>query len=163
MGASDAALGNVNPNNASAIIAVQKATAAPLEIQRLAMYQFVEDYVRVIVDMIIANYGVREVCYVDDSGNEISEMVDFSAVDVNALSLNVDVGASAYWSELTQLGTLDNLFAKGVITDALLYLESVPDGYIKNKSKIMSKLKEHMDAQKQMIKEDTQNEMPAMQ
>ncbi|MFQ7004766.1 MAG: hypothetical protein ACLRRT_14530 [Ruthenibacterium lactatiformans] len=34
MGASDAALGNVTPDNTSAIIAVQKATSMPLELQR---------------------------------------------------------------------------------------------------------------------------------
>ena len=35
MGASDAALGNVKPDNTSAIIATQQATAIPLENQRL--------------------------------------------------------------------------------------------------------------------------------
>jgi len=46
MGASDAALGNVKPENTSAILAVQKASSAPLELQRLAFYQFVEDAFR---------------------------------------------------------------------------------------------------------------------
>lgn len=147
MGASDAALGNVKPDNASAIIAVQKATAAPLELQRLALYQFVEDYVRIIADMIAAHYGLREISYVDGEGNSVNELFDFADIDFDAMTLNVNVGASAYWSELTQLGTLDNLFAKGVIDDALLYLESVPDSYVRNKAKIMSKLKERKDAQ----------------
>ncbi len=171
MGASDVALGNTKADNASAIIAVQKATAAPLEVQRLALYQFVEDYVRIIIDMIIAHYGVREVSFVDDDGNEICETIDFSSVDCNALSLDVNVGASAYWSELTQINTLDNLFAKGVINDALLYLESVPDGYVRNKSKILQKLRERMAAQqavqpepaKKNAKENIQHEMSALQ
>lgn len=142
MGASDTALGNVNPDNTSAIIAVQKATAAPLEVQRLALYQFVEDYVRIIIDMMIAHYGIREVAYTNKNGQEVVEPVDFSHIDCAAMTLDVNVGASAYWSELTQLGTLDNLFAKGVIDDALLYLESMPDNYIKNKNKIVQKLRE---------------------
>lgn len=142
MGASDAALGNVRPDNASAIIAVQKATAAPLELQRLALYQFVEDYVRIIADMIAAHYGLREISHVDKDGNETLEWFDFADIDLEAMTLNVNVGASAYWSELTQLGTLDNLFAKGVIDDALLYLENVPDNYIRNKAKIMRTLKD---------------------
>lgn len=39
MGASDAALGNIKPDNTSAIIAVQKATAVPLELVRQSYYQ----------------------------------------------------------------------------------------------------------------------------
>ena len=41
LGASDAALGEVNPENTSAIIAVQQASAIPLETVKLNMYQFV--------------------------------------------------------------------------------------------------------------------------
>lgn len=43
MGASDAALGNVSPNNTSAIIALQQATSAPLQLNKLAFYRFAEE------------------------------------------------------------------------------------------------------------------------
>ncbi|MEG1558440.1 MAG: hypothetical protein RR368_08385, partial [Oscillospiraceae bacterium] len=147
MGASDAALGNIKPDNTSAIIAVQKASAAPLELQRLAMYQFIEDSIRIVIELIRAHYGIRIIEKTDGLTGE-TELFDFSAIDYDELDLKVDVGASAYWSELTQMGTLDNLFAKGVITDALLYLEGVPDGYIKNKSKIIEKLRNETAAMK---------------
>ena len=42
MGASDAMLGNVTPTNTSAIVAVQQATAAPLELVKLEFYRFIE-------------------------------------------------------------------------------------------------------------------------
>ncbi len=170
MGASDAALGNVKPDNASAIIAVQKATAAPLELQRLALYQFLEDSVRIVVDIIAENYGQREVRFVDGEGKSIDEWFDFGTLDVRAMSLNVNIGASAYWSELTQLGTLDNLFARGVIDDALVYLDSIPDSYVRNKAKIMRTLRERMEknGEQQMPlnptkKEGTNRELPGMQ
>ncbi|MDO4566655.1 MAG: hypothetical protein Q4B42_04930 [Oscillospiraceae bacterium] len=145
MGASDAALGNVRPDNTSAIIAVQKATAAPLDLQRLALYQFVEDYVRIIADMICATYGPRRVRFTDENGEPSFESFDFSKLDLQSMQLKVEVGASAYWSELTQLGTLDSLFAKGIIDDALVYLESVPDSYIRNKGRILQRLRERKD------------------
>lgn len=61
MGASDAALGNINPDNTSAIIAVQRATSMPLELQKLDFYRVVEDEVRIWLDMMAAFYGVRPV------------------------------------------------------------------------------------------------------
>ena len=135
MGASDASLGNIRPDNTSAIIATQKASAMPLELQRLEYYRFTEDYVRIIVDLICAHYGHRTL----ELDGEICAF-DFANVDVSALGLKVDVGAATYWSELMQMQTLDNLFSLGIITDAITYLESVPDRYISGKAKILERL-----------------------
>ncbi|MBC8537269.1 hypothetical protein [Feifania hominis] len=142
MGASDAALGNVKPDNTSAIIAVQKASSAPLELQRLSFYQLIEDSVRIMIDIMRADYGVRKVEMTDTlSGQQTTGQVDFAALDLEAMEINVDVGASSYWSELTQIQTMDNLFTKGIITDAVTYLESIPDKYIRNKNKIVEQLR----------------------
>ena len=141
MGASDAALGDVRPENTSAILAVQNATAAPLELQKRALYQFTEDCVRVVAELVCAHCGPRRMRWTDEAGAEHAELFDFSALDPAALRLNVEVGASSYWSELKQMTTLDNLFAKGVLSDALLYLESVPDGYIRNKRAMIERLR----------------------
>ena len=127
MGDSDAALGNVRPDNTSAIIAVQKASAMPLELQRMAFYQFVEDYVRIFIDIMRVDYGLRTVTTVDEKGNIISAPVDFGQLNDMNLKLNIEVGASTYWSELLQVQTMDNLFSIGIISDAITYLESIPD------------------------------------
>lgn len=133
MGASDAALGNVKPDNTSAIIATQKASAMPLELQRLAFYRFTEEYVRIILDIICANYGFRR------AGDKF---FDFSRISERDMTLKVDVGAATYWSELIQAQTLDNMFTKGIIADAVTYLEQIPDRYIKGKAKLIEKLRE---------------------
>lgn len=76
MGASDAALGNIsNPNNTSAIVAVQQASSAPLEIQRLDYYQFMEDIVRVMADIMGAKYGVRK-CRVTETEAKALNLID---------------------------------------------------------------------------------------
>ncbi len=142
MGASDAALGNVRPDNTSAIIAVQKATAMPLELQRMSFYQFVEDYVRIFLEIMAADYGEREVVYRDADGNPQKGRFDFGQLKDLSLKLNIDVGAATYWSELMQVQTTDQLFSRGIISDAVTYLEAIPDGYIKNKGEIIKKLKE---------------------
>lgn len=140
MGASDAALGNINPQNTSAIIATQKASAMPLELQKLAFNRFTEEYVRTIVDMMSVDYGLREV-QGEENGEVITELFDFSADGAYELSLKVDIGSAAYWSELMQVQTMDNLFAKGVITDVITYLEGIPEQYLRNKGKLLAKLK----------------------
>ncbi len=136
MGANDAVLGNVNPQNTSALIQVQKASAAPLELQRLSFYQFIEDYIRIVLDIIRTKYGIRRVC-----GTQGGGWVDFSALDFDR-EINVDIGASAYFSEAAQIQTMDNLFKAGIITDARLFVESLPDKALPNKNKILQQLKQ---------------------
>ena len=141
LGATDVALGNIAMDNTSAIIALQNAASAPLALQKLSFYQFWEDCVLIMLDMIRAYYGVREVNF--GAGEEnASVFVDFFAVDTDAMRLSVDVGAASYWSELVQIETADNLYKNGIITDAVTYLESIPDKYIRGKNKIIARLEE---------------------
>ena len=139
MGASDAALGNVKPDNTSAIIAVQQASAIPLELQKLSFYQFVEDYCRIMVDMMRCDFGPR-LAKVSIDGEERVLPFDFSQIESAIADMNVDVGASSYWSEIVQTQTADNLFSNQII-DPVLYLESIPSKYIKNKNKIIQALR----------------------
>ena len=145
LGASDAALGNVRPENTSAIIAVQEAAAAPLELQRLSYYQFWEDSMRILLDLMRCRYGEREIVF-DPGDGPASVFLDFGLVDYDGLGLKVDVGKANYWSELLQVQTADNLFRSGVLTDAVSYLESVPDKYIHNKNKLIAGLRERQAA-----------------
>lgn len=147
MGASDASLGNVKPDNTSAIIAVQKASAMPLELQRMGFYQFVEDYIRIFLDMMRVDYGIREVTYENENGESQRAFYDFSRIGRFRWKLNVNIGASTYWSELMQMQTLDNLFAQKVITDPADYLESVPSQYVPNKQKLLAKIREQQQVQ----------------
>lgn len=141
MGANDAALGSVRPDNTSAIIALQQANAVPLQLQKLGFYQFIEDAIRVMLEIMRVDFGSRYIFLPNEDGIKEEILYDFSKVDLDALQLRVDVGASAYWSQLTQMQTMDNLFAKGIITDAITYLEGVPDEYVKGKNQIIAKLK----------------------
>ena len=166
MGASDAALGNVsNPNNTSAIVAVQQASSVPLEIQKLDYYQFVEDVVRAMLDIMGNRYGTRIVRISEEQAQALNLVrtdpltgmpildqmgmpqyqtsipIDFSQLKTLTYDLNVDVGQASYWSEQTQVQTADALFDRGVITDPVMYLEMIPDKYIKNKAKIIEALK----------------------
>ena len=142
MGANDVVLGNVQPDNTSAILAVQKSAVVPLELQRMAFYRYMEDVVRIILDIMACDYGVRMTRL--EQGRLVE--TDFSKLSGMELRTNVDVGASSYWSELMQVQTLDRLFERGILSDAALYLESVPASYIRNKDKIIESIKKRQAA-----------------
>ena len=136
-GATDAALGNVRPDNTSAIIALQKASGIPLELVKQDFYQCIEDLGRIWMDMMAAYYGVR---YVQPEGEGRAVPFDFGVLKQTHLSLKLDVGGSAYWSEIAQINTLDNLLAQGKI-GIVDYLERIPSGYISQQQELIETLK----------------------
>ena len=138
-GATDTALGNVKPDNTSAIIALQKASGVPLELVKQNFYQCVEDLGRIWLDLMRVYYGERLV-RVDRADSARAEGFDFSALERVVLSLRLDVGGSSYWSEIAQMNTLDNLLAQGKI-DVVDYLERVPNGYIANQQGLIETLR----------------------
>lgn len=145
MGANDAALGNIKPDNTSAIIATQKASAMPLELQRFEFYRFTEEYVRIIIDMMRADYGKRRTSVTVD-GMLFDVDFDYSTLDGANYNTKVEVGQASYWSELTQIQTMDNLFAKGIIADAADYLDGIPSKYVRNKEKLVKELRKKAKA-----------------
>ena len=100
-----------------------------------------------MVDIIRARYGLRKVMINDEEGTEQYALVDFNSLPYDAMEINVEVGSSAYWSELMQIQTADNLFNKHIITDAITYLETIPDRYIRNKGKILEQLRQMQENQ----------------
>ncbi len=152
MGTSDVALGDARPDNSSAIIALQRASNAPLELVKRNMYQAVEDLGLIYLDMMRVYYGSRPVeepivekNQVQPLGMELTEQTvngefDFSVLEQLPMSLKLDVGASSFWSEITTIQTLDNLLAKNKISlDD--YLERIPEGYVTKKQELIEKIR----------------------
>ena len=154
MGASDAALGDTRPDNTSAIVALQRASNAPLELVKLNMYECIEDLGRIYLDMMRAYYGRRYVQVKMLTKDELSRQplgmnlqdsdvntpFDFSILNKIPMSLKLDVGASAYWSEIMTVQTLDNLLMNGKL-DLVAYLERIPEGYVSKRQELIEKLK----------------------
>ena len=135
MGATDAALGDVRPDNTSAIIALQKASQVPLELTRQDLYQCIEDLGLIWLDLMRVYYGQR---LVDADGVPVP--FDFGVLEKAKLTLKLDVGGSAYWSEIAQVNTLDNLLARGKFS-LVDYLERIPGGYIPDKEGLAASLR----------------------
>ena len=157
MGASEASLGTVHPDNTSAIIAVQSATAAPLELTKMEFYRFTEDWARIFLDMMGVHYGVRTLDLPDEDGGEPQKQsFDFSSLAGQDMNLQVDIGAASYWSEIMQTTTNDHLLESGVISDPLVYLENVPDYQVRGKHDLLHALR----VQRQTQKEEAKNAQP---
>lgn len=152
LGATPAALGDTRPDNTSAIIALQRAASTPSEITKQNLYQSLEDLGKIYMDFMAEYYGTRDVFVhpPKELGAEVLQFAgvtdkvptkfDFETLKDMHFTLKLDVGASAYWSEIASMQTLDNLLMQGKI-DVVDYLERVPAGYITKKEELVEKLK----------------------
>lgn len=147
LGISDASLGNIDPKNTSATIAVQKSSAIPLENPRANLYEWIEDIGQVLFDMMGTYYGMRPVI-IEVDGQKQAIQFDFGQFKNMWLNVKADVGESSYWSEIAAIQTLDNLLAQGHI-DLISYLERVPDEYIPQKEELISQIKQNMQMQQE--------------
>jgi hypothetical protein len=158
LGVSDAALGQIDPKNTSAIIAVQKASAIPLENPKANLYEWVEDIGHILFDMMGTYYGPRPIVREQEVPDpvtgqlipkKVTEMFDFSIFKNMWLDVKADVGESSYWSQIAANQTLDNMLAAGHI-DIIQYLERVPDEYIPQKEDLIAQIKQRMVQQQAM-------------
>lgn len=145
LGVTDVALGDIKPENTSAIVAAAEQASAPLVFQRLANHQLWEDLVNIIIDIIREMYGKREI--IDERKNEDGKIIrkkmeyDFSKIDYDGFGIRVDIGTASYWSQLMQVQTMDSFFKNGIIDDAVLYLEHLPEGLVSGKDEIIEEIK----------------------
>lgn len=138
LGASDVALGDTRPDNTSAIIALQRAAATPMELTRQNLLQCIEDQGRIYKAFMAEYYGER---YVEVEHPELGEKVtvrfDFSTLNSVPCSIGLDAGASSYWSEIANMQTLDNLLMQGKIPTSE-YLRRLPNGQITDREALVA-------------------------
>lgn len=149
LGVGDASLGNVTMNNATAIIAIQKSAAVPLENVKAAFYEFVEDCGKIIIDMMGTYYGLRPVVITGPNNERSVENFDFKQLKDMWLHIKIDVGNSSYFSEVASVQTLDNLLNNGFL-EFIEYLKRIPDEIIPNKQELINSI-EQQDLYKQAI------------
>jgi hypothetical protein len=125
LGINDAAVGNVNPDNTSAMALAEKLTSVPLENLRSNLYEFTEQVVDNILDMVGTKYGIRPVKVSKGEDTQIV-MYDFSKIKNLNINKRIDVGAIGYASELSSLKELKDLLNMGAIT-VVDYLKRLPE------------------------------------
>ncbi|MBQ4649056.1 MAG: hypothetical protein IJB76_07840 [Clostridia bacterium] len=135
LGATDTALGDVDPKNTSAILALQKAAAIPLENIKRNLFSFAEGIGLVWLDFIFAYYDDLRLV---ETG-EGYEKLPLSRYKNCIFDCRVEAGTASYWSEIASLNTLDALLQAGKIT-LKQYLERIPDKLIPKKNELLEEV-----------------------
>ena len=138
-GANDAALGNVRPDNAAAIIQMREAATAPMQVYMNRFYDFIEDIARIWADFWLNLYGDRQLKLEDRSG---TQYIPFNAERYRSLLITarVDVGAATVYSEAVVIQTLNNLLS-GKFISFDQFLERIPNGLIPDVSGLRDDIK----------------------
>jgi hypothetical protein len=165
LGATDAQMGNVKPDNTSALMVLQSNSEVPLENTRALLYEWVEDIGSILLDMMGTYYGKRPLVHdkefeepvmgpggvpqIDPMTGQMKtqKMVrkvvkefDFSQLKHLFLNVSIDAGATTYFSEIAMVQTLDNLRRDGTL-DIIAYLERIPEKLIPRKQELIEDLK----------------------
>ncbi len=168
LGATDAQMGSVRPDNTSALMVLQNASEVPLENTRAGLHEWVEDIGAILLDMMGTYYGKRPIVrekVIDEPvlgaegkqlidpmtgkpastkvSRRVVEEFDFSVFKHLWLNISVDVGATTYYSEIAMVQTLDNLRRDGTL-NIIEYLERMPDKLITRKQELIESLKKRL-------------------
>jgi len=168
LGATDAQLGNVKPDNTSALMVLQSSAEVPLENTRAGLYEWLEDIGAILLDMIGTYYGTRpmvrdrefEDLVLGSDGNPVLDPItgqmktakvtrrvlveyDFTKFKKLWCNVRVNAGATTYYSEIAMVQTLDNLRRDGTL-EVIDYLERIPDKLVPRKAELIRELRRRM-------------------
>ncbi len=127
-GATSAALGDVEPQNTSAIQALRTASMLPLRMLKQRYFGFLEEISRIWAEFWISLYGERKLKIQDENGTWYME---FSGEDFKntVLSCAVDIGESDTFDATLSISVLDKLLDSGHI-NLKQYLRRLPKGLL---------------------------------
>lgn len=148
-GAGDIATGDVNPESASgkAILAVQQAAQQPLVEQLSALKQFVEDLVRIWLDMFVT-YSTEGMTLEDTvpdpmTGEEVIELVTIPQTVLQELqaTVKVDITPKGAFDKYAQELSLENLLNNGLfnvqrLAELKIYVKLLDDDSVMPKAKL---------------------------
>lgn len=149
-GANDAALGNMRPDNATAIVQAREAAIAPMQMYQNRFYSANEDVARIWADFWITMYGRRSI-KVNDGGSVRYMVFDAERYRDLVITARIDVGASTLWSEAVSISNLGNLLSAQMIS-FIEYLERIPKGLIPDVTGLINARKQQ-EQQAQMAAE----------
>jgi len=109
-----------------------------MELTKQNLLQSVEQMGEIYMEFMAEYYGIRQV-EVEDSrtGEKLYMEFDFGVLRDVPCSIDLDAGASSYWSEIANMQTLDNLLMQGKIPTSE-YLRRLPNGQITDREQLIA-------------------------
>ena len=162
LGVTAVALGDTRPDNTSAIIALQRAAATPLELTKQNLYKAIEDLFRIYLEFMSVYYGKRLVdTEVSDKMGQVYQFAgmdipssivdyfDFSTLKDHPMKLKLEVGPSSFFSEQAAMLTLDKMLEKQLISREQ-FVKRIPDGYIPDRRGLLQEFEQEAQQQAMM-------------
>lgn len=146
MGATEAALGNLNPTNTSAILAIQEASKVPLLGIKDSVAGCIEDIANIWADMMCAYYPKERLIPYYCEGEVAVGHADFDMFKTALINARVDIADPERFSVAYNQAILDKLLEGGYITFTE-YAERLPQGIIIDREKLI-------EARKGDVKDD---------
>ena len=151
-GATEAALGDEQAQNTSAILALQEVSKVSLGQIRSSFYQCIEDLANIWADMMCAYYPENRLLTGEKNGEPECYPVSFELLKDAIISARVDVCEVNRYSASSTQNTLDKLLEGGHITPAE-YVRRLPTGLIGSRDELIELLE-----QKENAKGNVENE-----
>lgn len=146
-GASDGALGNIDPTQASgrAIIATMEQNAMPLDTIRRRYYNMKEDVAKIWADIWKAySPEGKRIVFKDENGEMELGQISAKAFSQMMLAVKIDVGPDKRFNNMDVEASLDNLLKANYIPFPQ-YVEWLPDDTILPKVKMQEWIKQEAE------------------
>ncbi len=137
-GANEAALGEMEANNATAIQRLNTAAMMPLAAMRKRYYAFLEEVALIWADFWMTQYKNRELEIADENG---VWYLPFNAARYKNLKLYAKIEAAEREDAGHLTEVLNKLYDRGEI-DAKAYVANLPESVLKDKQELIFVLKE---------------------
>ena len=141
MGATDSALGNLEANNTSAILALQETSRIPLEQIRSAYYRLIEDIANIWADMMCAYYPSERLLPCYSKGELTAKKIEFSSIKNDVLCAEAEVSELSRYSSVSVQNMLDRLLDGGYIS-ADEYVKRLPLGAVIDRDGLLELLEQ---------------------
>lgn len=159
MGATDSALGNLEADNTSAILALQETSKIPLRQIRTSFYRCIEELALIWADMICAYYPNERLLPCKTLDSVVAKQTDLGVLKRNMLCATVDIAEVSRYSAATAQSMLDKLLDGNFIT-AEEYVKRIPSGIIPERQTLVEAIAERIKAEEEAKEyfESTQKE-----
>ena len=171
-GAGEVATGQVNPEDASgrAILAVQQASQAPMNEQKEAYKNFVEDIAKIDLEyfVVYAEDGVSMEEEVTDpaTGEEYIQMVNVpqSVLQQLQATVKIDITPKSVYDRFAMEQTMENFLKNGFFNPQRLpefkaYLKALPDDSVAPKQQLLDVVDEMEKTQQRIAQINAQAQM----